>query len=304
MVKILLIALVIAAGVAGSAMLWQHLRYLGLRRDVVQDRQAVFHSSSAFHALTFLSLAPGTDGIDEVRALKAASVGTEVEWIYAGKVVLSPLPSEQIGVKDWDAVVLLQYPSRSDFDRHAQSEEWRRALGRFAETYTQGFQRSRNVSALFPQLLLGLRVGQIVRGRPSHFPFVRAQSTENFPEAPEFAARLLDGREFGSDAVVVVNLLKDGTPEEQAADRAYGASMFGAMAEGAYGPIHVGRAVRVERDYTFDQIAIVYYPGVKFFGDMINSEYYQRIYRNKQLNDSQAVITAPILDRVEAEQGS
>ncbi len=302
MTKIALLFLLVVALVTGSAMLWQHFRYLGLRRGVVQDRQTVFHSTRTFHTLTFLTLSPGTHVVDEVRALKRATEGSEADWIYAGKVVLSPLHSEQIGVKAWNAVVLLQYPSREAYERHAQSDELKSALGRYDEVYTQGFQRSLGLSAVFPQILLAVRVGRIVTGRPSIFPFVRAQSTDNFPEAPEFAARLLEEKEFGADAVVVVNLLRNGTPEQQAADRSYGASMFGAMAEGAYGPQHVGRAVRVERDYDFDQIAIVYYPGRKFFGDMILSDYYQSIYSNKQLNDSQAVITAPILDRVEEDE--
>ena len=302
MIKIALVFLLVVAFVAGSAMLWQHFRYLRLRRGVIQDRQTVFHSPSVFHTVTFLALSPDAIVVDEVRALKRATEGSEANWIYAGKVVLSPLHSEQIGVKAWNAVVLLQYPSREAYERHAQSEELKRALGRYEEVYTQGFQRSRSLSALFPQILLGVRARQIVTGRPSIFPFVRAQSTENFPEAPEFAAQLLEEREFGADAVVVVNLLRNGTPEQQAADRSYGASLFGAMAEGVYGPQHVGRAVRVERDYQFDQIAIVYYPGRKFFGDMILSEYYQEIYSDKQLSDSQAVITAPILDRVEEDE--
>jgi len=302
MIEIALALLLAAALVTGAAIVWQHFRYLGLRRGPVQDRQTIFHSPDVFHTVTFLTLSPGSDVVDEVRALKRATEGSEASWIYAGKVVLSPLHSEQIGVKAWNAVVLLQYPSREAYERHAHSEESKRALGRYDEVYTQGFQRSRSLSALFPQILLGVRARQILTGRPSIFPFVRAQSTENFPEAPEFAAQLLEERDFGADAVVVVNLLRNGTPEQQAADRSYGASLFGAMAEGAYGPQHVGRAVRVERDYDFDQIAVVYYPGVRFFGDMILSDYYQEIYSNKQLSDSQAVITAPILDHVEDDE--
>lgn len=299
MIRIAIAFLLVVVLVAGFAMVWQYFRYVNLRRERVQDRQTVFHSSNAFHALTFLALSPGANVVEEVRALKRATNGSAAKWIYAGKVALSPLHSKQIGEKDWNAVVLLEYPSREAYEQHAQSEELRRALGRYEEVYTQGFERSRSMSAMFPQLLLAMRAGQILRGRPSHFPFVRAQSTENFPEAPAFAARLSEEREFGGDAAVVVNLLKNGTPEQQAADRSYAASMFGAMAEGGYGPQHVGRAVRVERDYEFDQIAIVFYPGLNFFGDMILSDYYQEIYDDKQLGDSQAVITAPILDSVD-----
>lgn len=296
--KVVAIVLLVVVLGAASAMLWQHQRYLRARRDVVQDRQPIFHASGAFHVLAFLSVAPGDDVVEEVRALKRASEGSEARWIYAGKVVLAGLASAQIGEKDWSAIVLLQYPSRAAFDRHVQSEPMRRAFDRFQEVYVQGFRRWPVVNALIPQGLLALRAGQIVRGRPSYFPFTRAAHPEAFPESQAYAGRLLEERELGADAVVIVNLLRGGTPEQQAADRRYGMSMFGPMAEGGYGPMHVGQAVRVERDYQFDTVAIVYYPGVAFFADMVRSEFFQGIYGDKQPGDSQASITVPILDRL------
>ena len=101
-----------------------------------------------------------------------------------------------------------------------------------------------------------------------------------------------------ADAVVVVNLVQDGSPDQQSANRQYGASMLGAMAEGGYGPLHMGAAVRVERDYDFDSVAIVYYPGVDFFADMATSDFFQGIVGDKQLADTQAVLTVPVLDRL------
>jgi hypothetical protein len=43
-------------------------------------------------------------------------------------------------------------------------------------------------------------------------------------------------------------------------------------------------------------VAIVYCPGVQFFADMLRSEFFQGIIGGKQLGDTQAVITVPILD--------
>jgi hypothetical protein len=60
--------------------------------------------------------------------------------------------------------------------------------------------------------------------------------------------------------------------------------------------MHIGRAVRVEADHDFDAVAIVYYPGVQFFADMLRSEFFQGIIGGKQLGDTQATITVPILD--------
>jgi len=296
--KIASIALLIVVLVVAAAMLWQHSRYVGIRREIVHDRQAIFHSGDAFHTVLFLASAPGSDVLEELRALKRATEGSEASWIYAGKAVLRALESEQVGEKDWSAIVLLQYPSRETYEEHAETAELRTALGRFDEVYTQGFRRWRGVNVMVHQLFLAARTGQILRGRPSHFPFTRAESAENLPRAAEFAGRLLEERELGGDAVVIVNLLKDGSPEQQAANRGYGLAMFGAMAEGGYGIMHIGQAVRVERDYDFDQVAIVYYPGVDFFVDMIRSEFFQGISGDKQLGDTQAIITVPILDRL------
>jgi hypothetical protein len=130
------------------------------------------------------------------------------------------------------------------------------------------------------------------------FPFQRARSIEALPQAEATARRLRAETELGAHAVVVVNLVKEGTPEQRAADRRYGMSVFGAMAEGGYGPLHVGRAVRIERDTDYDRIVFVYYPGADFFADMVQSEFFQSIYGDKQLEDTQAVITALILDRL------
>lgn len=298
MARIMSVLLLVVALVVVSAMLWQHWRYVAVRRNVVQDRQPIFHSPGVFHVLLFLSTKPGADTIEEVRALKRETEGSEATWIYAGKAVLAPLHSAQIGEKSWSATVLLQYPSRAAYDRHAQSDEMRTARGRFEEVYAQGFQRWPFVSAMIPQALLAMRAGQIVRRRPSHFPFERAEGLDAPPEAGAYARRLREERELGAHAIVIVNLLKEGTPEQRAANRRYGASMFGAMAEGGYGPLHIGAAVRIERDHDFDQVALVYYPGVGFFADMVQSDYFQGIVGDKQLGDTQAVITVPILDRL------
>jgi len=143
-----------------------------------------------------------------------------------------------------------------------------------------------------------MRAVQLVRRQPSHFPFEPAEELDALPEARQLAERLRAERELGADAVVIVNLIREGTPEQAAANRRYGGSMLGAMAEGGYGPLHVGRAVRVERDYDFDSVAIVYYPGVDFFAEMATSRFFQGIVGNKQLADTQAVVTVPILDRL------
>ena len=49
--------LALALGALAIAMLWQHVRYLRARRDIVQDRQSMLYSGDSFHVVTFLDAA-------------------------------------------------------------------------------------------------------------------------------------------------------------------------------------------------------------------------------------------------------
>ena len=109
---------------------------------------------------------------------------------------------------------------------------------------------------------------------------------------------MLAERELGAEAVVIVNVSRTGTAEQQASDEGYTSKMIAVMAEGGYGPMHLGSAVRVERDYDFDRMVIVYYPGVEFFADLMRSEFFLGIIGTKSLGDHQGVITVPILERL------
>lgn len=95
-------------------------------------------------------------------------------------------------------------------------------------------------------------------------------------------------------AVVIFNLIKPGSEAQRRADRSYSRKMLSGMAEGGYGPMHMGRAVTVEGDADFDQFVAVYYPGIDFVQRMIGSIFMSRIGGDKQLGDSLAVITVPI----------
>jgi hypothetical protein len=298
--------IVLAAAAIAGLVLGQELRYLRARRDVVRDLQPLLHSSRAFHVVTFLSL-PGSSPDDgalfaAMRELREVSEsGAEAQVVYAGKVAVNALASKQLvdrfgGEVPWSAVLLTQFDSRAAADRVMASDGYRRALARFGQSYSCGMQRSAWLSLGIPVLLLGKRIGQILSGASSHFPFVPAADLNPAIEAR--AAQLLKNREYGAHAVVVVNLLRGGTPENAAADRRYTAQMFGLMAEGVHGPIHVGNAVPLVTGDRFDQVALVYYPGVQYFADMMRSRFYRDIVGDKQLADTQASITVPVLDRL------
>lgn len=297
--KLVLLVLVGLLLVASVAMVRQHQRYLHVRRDLVHDRQPLLYDSDAFHVLTLLRVDPGSDVIEAVRGLEAEAEGVEGgTWVYAGKVAVNGLRSSQVGDVEWSAAVLVQYPSRSAYEQAARSDVYQQALGRFTESYSHGLERGRAFNLVLPQLLLARRAQQWVTREPSSFPFVPVPESELPERATGLVERLFAERELGANAVLIVNLIKDGTPEQQAENGGYGWRMMGAMAEGGYGPMHIGRAVRLEGTADFDSVVLVYYPGVGFFADMVRSEFFRGIIGGKQLGDTLSSVTVPILDRL------
>jgi hypothetical protein len=295
--KIIGLLLVGVLLVAAVAMVWQHMRYLKLRRDVVQDRQPLLYGSETFHVVTYLQLPEGTDVIEPVRKLRETiESAPDAQLIYAGKAVVNGLTSAQLGEVRWSAVVVVQYPSREAYDAIASAEPYRQALAAFDRTYSHGMDRGVLFNLLLPQLFLAMRTRQIVTRQPSHFPFVPDPNVN--PEQAQRLKALEAESELGADAVVVVNLLKEGTPEQRAASNAYGLRMFGMMAEGGMGPMHFARAVPIEGEARFDRVAIVFYPGVEYMTSMLGSTFFQGIVGGKQPSDTQATITVPILSRL------
>ena len=106
---------------------------------------------------------------------------------------------------------------------------------------------------------------------------------------------LLANGEYGKDAVVVLNFIKNGSAEQREANSGYGSEMLGLMAEMGNGPTHVGAAVTLEGEADFDNVIIVYYPGVEYFAEMIQSEFFTGIVGGKQLGDTLSSPTVPLL---------
>ncbi len=94
------------------AIVGQQYRYLRTRRDVVADRQNLFHSASVFHVATLLELSPGQELLCGVRDFVDANERAGAAVVYAGKIAVNALQSSQIPQEDWDAFVLAQYSSR------------------------------------------------------------------------------------------------------------------------------------------------------------------------------------------------
>lgn len=282
-------------------MVWQHVRYLRARRDMVQDQQAILYSSSNFHVVTFLETAEGADLIEQVAELRRAmeASGT-AKLVYAGQAAFT-VESTQLGPRSWDAVVLVQYPSRESYEDAAKSVAQRDALAAFAQTYSHGMERHPVANLLLPQVLLVIRFIDIIRGNwnvEDLDPMPAPETSERMAFLEDRRADLLGLQSVNAEAVLVFNLMQAGDPEQRAANRSYGFKMMSRMAALAHGPMHMGTAVTLEAEARFDDVAAVYYPGVAYFSELLGSGFFQGIVGDKQLGDTMVVATVPILSRL------
>ena len=173
-------------------------------------------------------------------------------------------------------------------------------LARLESTYTHGATRSAGLNLMIPVGLFLLRLRDILLRNPSAFPFGPAGDDAS-PAQKTMMKGLeqLDAfRQIKDDAIVIFNLIRSGNKEQRKADRSYALSMLSAMAEGSYGPMHAGTAVTVEGDARFTRFVAVYYPGIDHMHAMIGSTFIARIGGGKQLGDSLAVATIPVLSKL------
>jgi hypothetical protein len=298
------VSLLVLASVAALvvAMGWQHFRYLHWRRAAAQDHQPLLHSSSAFHVISYLRLEPGGDLVESLAKARETLEGAGgSQWIYAGKVVLMGLRSSQLGEAQWDAIVLSQYDSREAYDEVARSNAHHQAFAHFDATYHHGMQRPPVLNLALPMVLLGVRAVDLLKAVPVIDPYDRA-SDEDL--AGRGLAREQDrpaieaARAYNENAVVVFNLMLSGGEAEREANRAYGRKMVGLFAANGHGPSHMGKSVTLEGDAEFETVGVVYYPGLDYFLSLMRSKFYNGIVGGKQLGDTQAIPTVPILDRL------
>ncbi len=281
-----------------GGMVWQQMRYLSARRNRVQDRQPMLYPAERFHVITFLDTTEGQDVIDSVRALKQQIDVGPGTLIYAGQAAFT-MPSTQLGPRNWDAVVLVQYPSLASYNETAASDGYKDALAAFDEAYSHGMVRNPVLNLAIHQALLVLAMIDIVTGNREVPPLVPSSETSGAP--PQLNERVADLQRMSAvndHALFVFNLSKPGTPEQQAADASYGRNMMTRMARLGHGPMHIGRAVTVEGDAEFENAIVVYYPGASYFAQLVGSTFFGGIIGDKQLGDTQVVPTVPITDRL------
>ena len=104
----------------------------------------------------------------------------------------------------------------------------------------------------------------------------RSEMSSQQTEFDERVADLLRLRSLNDEALVVFNLIKPGTAEQRAADATYGRKMMTRMARLGHGPMHIGEAVTIEGDASFEQAVVVYYPGAGYFAELLGSQFFLR----------------------------
>jgi hypothetical protein len=147
-----------------------------------------------------------------------------------------------------------------------------------------------------------MRLRDIVLRREPILPFKPVADQDALPPIQLKRKEILkldDYRDIRDDAIVIVNLIQPGTAEQRAADRSYSREMMRGMAEGGYGPMHMGSATRVEGEHRFKQFVAVYYPGIDYMHAMIGSTFINRIGAGKQLGDTLAVASIPVLSELD-----
>ena len=300
---ILFLALLASAAIAAGA--WQHLRYLRVRRERLEDRQPLFYPGATFHTVTYLKTDASLGREGELSALRALRRAIEAPGggrvVYAGLVAVNMAASMRLP-NEWSALALSQYPSKEAFDRQFHGGELKEVLDGCERSYVHGFQRPMLVNLGIPLALGWMRLRDLVLRREPVLPFTPLAYEDALPPIQAKRTEILqfdDYRNIREDAVLVVNLIQPGTAEQRAADNAYTGEMMRGMAEGGYGPMHMGRAVLVEGEHRYKQFVAVYYPGIDHMHAMIGSTFINRVGPGKQLGDSLAVATIPVLAKLD-----
>ena len=301
------LTLLLTAGVAAlvAAGAWQHLRYLRVRRERLEDRQPLFYPRATFHTVTYVKVDPALGREGELVTLRALRRAIEAPGggrvIYAGLVAVNMAASTRLP-NDWSALVLTQYPSKDAFERQREGAALGQVLRGCERSHVHGFWRPALSNLMIPIGLGLIRLRGIVLRRKPILPFEPLAAEDALPPIQAKRKEILsldDYRDIREDAVVIVNLIQPGTAEQQAADNAYTGAMMRGMAEGGYGPMHMGRAVLVEGEHRYKQFVAVYYPGIDHMHAMIGSTFINRVGPGKQLGDTLAVATIPVLDKLD-----
>jgi len=279
----------------------QHLRYLRIRRASAEDQQRLLHSAQTFHVIVYFRVKSGDKIVDTVRRFQQCILSThKVRLVYAGQAGFT-VHSKQMARRDWDGLLMLEYPSRSDYQALLASGTIHDARQFFADSYVHAMRRNRQRNLAVPQRLLRLRLRDILCGRWRTEPLQDAPMFSTFPEYELWrtrAARLRALHAINRHSLVVFSLLKRGNRAQQAEYADLARELASRMAALGHGPLHMGRPVALEDVARFDQVFVIQYPSAGYYADLLASQFFQRITNEKLLADTFSVFTVPITDRL------
>jgi len=282
-------------------MLWQQWRYLRVRRDLAQDMQRLLHPVDAFHLIVFFKLKSGSKLVDTAQQYAQQVVSdSKVRLIYAGQAAFTA-SSQQLGERNWDGVLLFEYPSRASYEASRNKAAGIDARAVFADSYIHGMRRNRAVSASVPNYLLQRRIKNVLTGKWRLTPLTASPQFETAPELQVWrtrVSRLHALHKVNREGLVVFNLVKYTAAGHQAAIDSFDREMLSRMAAMTYGLLHIGRSVALEEFARFDRVFVMYYPSARYFADLLASQYFQSFTGSLLPGDTLRVPTVPITERL------
>lgn len=283
-----------------SLMFWQQVRYRRIRRRSAQDRQDPLHSQNAFHLCIHFEVNNGRKVLDSAREFCHHMLnGGDATLIYAGQVVFTQ-QSEQLLTRDWDGILVFEFPSRERFNA-AYTHRLRRARRVFRDSYVYGFGRHRRISASFPQYLLRLAARSFWRGEWRLQALRKPDALAALPQYDELRQqiqRLEAAQAINPKGLVVYSLLSRQRALQPMRDTASNTDLFTRMGRLGHGPIHLGSFLRLEHNAVFDSVFVVQYPSPNYFAELISSQFHHTITHGSGVGDALLLATVPITDRL------
>ncbi len=281
-----------------SAIVEEQTRFFSVRQNTVHDYQRHIYGPDTLHVVTALKLGTDAELINTMKEYLRVVEDLGGEVVYIGKSVKNMgLASKQLAESQWDVFAVIQFDGRQQWNELTAKGDYKQMLASFDATYSIGLDRDPLENFRMPANLLSMRIQQSLNNDPKRLPFKRVP--DGSPAAKQREQQLTqmvaDHEVYSTDAIVNVNFVKYGDSEQADANTSYGNEMSNLYAEGGHGPVHMGKAIKLEGDAEFDLVGLVYYPGLQYFADMVQSTFYTGIYSNKQLGDTLVSITVPIL---------
>jgi len=287
---VILVVVILAVG-------WQEFRYRRIRRIRAQDFQKTFHPGEAFHVIVFFKLASGDRLIATARRfVEQITAISNARLIYAGQAAFT-VGSEHMDSKNWDGLLMLEFPTRAEYQQCCDDYRASAARGLFADSYYHAMRRNRRICAALPRYLLRVRLRDILTGKWRPPSLEASQKFRTFPEFQVWRdriARLRAMHEVNRQGLVVFNLVKFSPNGGAEALESLGGEQLSLMAALSHGPLHMGRPVALEQPARFDRIYIVYYPSARYFADLLGSQFFASVTGYRHMSDAIQVPTVPV----------